>query len=302
MTNITFCTTGHFYESYRDFWRLVELSNFPIIPVSELDISQEGVFITAPMNEDWREHINEQHKQGKRVNAHLVLWNIERPGGSAGGVGNYAEQCRYLVYGLWPNGEKTKQRAAGEIVESYGRFIDEVWVADRRLAEETHLRFVVLGSDTGLGEPGSEKRYDFCHMSYELPHRAAIYNKFSAESIGPNSWPPERDEVLKQSRFGLNIHQEDRHTPFQEPLRLALYAAYGLPIITETIFDPYPWSDETAIFCSYDSIVRRLKQVLDEDYEPYKQMGLRARETMTGEFQFGKCVRLAVSQSLDSWR
>jgi len=156
MTDITFVKTGHFYDSYIDFWTLVELSGFPIIPLSEVDISEHGVFIVSPMNGEWRPHINNQHKAGEPVNAHLILWNLERPEGSAGSIGQYADQCRYLQYGLWENGEKIKEENE-EKVKAYGRFIDEVWVSDARLADEIEQRFVVLGSDYGLGEPGIDK-------------------------------------------------------------------------------------------------------------------------------------------------
>lgn len=275
--DITFCITRHKYDSYDVFFKLVELSGFPVCYVDDVDVSKEGVYIVCPMNGEWRPHIDNQ--EGKPRYAHLILWNLERPSGSAGSVGNYAKANRELIY---------------------RRHVDEVWCSDRRLAEETQLRFVVLGSDEGLGEPSNEKRYSFCHMSYEVPRRVNVYKHFNGDTIGPNCWPPERDEVLKASRFALNIHQ-DIH-PFQEPLRLALFAAYGLPVVTESIFDPYPWDSDIAIFSDYDSIVSRLKQALSEDYEPYKQMGLRARERMTRDYQFGKVVREAVSQSLDSWR
>jgi hypothetical protein len=168
------------------------------------------------------------------------------------------------------------------------------------MADETQLRFVVLGSHPELGQVSDEKRYAFCHMSYEVPRRTGIYKYFTPESIGQNCWPPERDEVLRLSKFALNIHQ-DVH-PFQEPLRLALFAAYGLPIISETIMDMYPWSDETMITARYDDLTGRLRTALDEDYEPYREMGLRARQRMTEEFEFSKMVREAVSQSLDKWR
>lgn len=300
MADITFCRPVHNYESYADFWTLVSLSDFPIISVSDLDISQEGVFITAPMNEDWREHINEQHKQKRPVYAHLIHWNLERPSGSAGSVGNYAKQNTYLKDGLWPNGERTKRRGDGQTVTAYGRFIDENWTSDRRLADETQLRFVVLGSDTGLGSPGNEKQYSFCHMSYEVPRRGNIYKHFLADQIAPNCWPPERDKVLGASRFALNVHQ-DIH-PFQEPLRLALFAAYGLPIISETIFDIYPWSEEMIITVGYDNLASKLREALISDYEPYREMGLRARERMTGDFNFKKCVLEAIEQSVNRWR
>lgn len=277
LSDITFVKTRHVYDSYIDFIRLAELSAFPIIYSDEVSISNEGVYIFITMNGDVEEHLKNEVSSGKTRYAHLVLWNLERPSGSAGSVGNYAKRHRDLIY---------------------NRIFDEVWVSDRRLAEETQLRFVVLGSDEGLGSVSDEKRYDLVHMSYEIPRRSNIYKHF--DDIGPNSWPPERNEVLRHSRFALNIHQ-DIH-PFQEPLRLALFAAYALPVISETIFDPYPWDGDIAIFSGYDSIVHRLRQALDEDYAPYREMGLRARERLCNEYQFGKVVRLAVSQSLDSWR
>ncbi len=279
MTEIRFAQPRHKYDSYQDMYTLINLSGFEMVYSDEVDISREGVFIFPVMNGDVEAHLRNEVNSGKVRYAHLILWNIERPSGSAGSVGNYAKRHRDLIY---------------------DRLFDEVWVSDRRLAEETQLRFVVLGSDENLGQPSDEKRYDFTHMSYEIPRRTNIYKHFNQDNIGYNCWPPERDEVLKLSKFALNIHQ-DIH-PFQEPLRLALFAAYALPVISETIFDAYPWGDDIAVFSGYDSIVSRLRQVLDEDYEPYKQMGLRARERMTGEFRFKTIVEQAVSQSLDSWR
>lgn len=279
MTDITFVKTRHFYDSYRDMIRLAELSDFPIIYSDEVDTSKEGVYIFITMNGDVEEHLKNEVNSGKPRYAHLVLWNIERPSGSAGSVGNYAKRHRQLIY---------------------DRLFDEVWCSDMRLAEETQLRFVVLGSDEGLGSVGNDKKYDLVHMSYEIPRRTNIYKHFNGDDIGPNCWPPERDEVLRASRFALNIHQ-DIH-PFQEPLRLALFAAYGLPVISETIFDAYPWDTDIAIFSGYDSIVSRLRQALTEDYEPYRQMGQRARERMTGAFRFKTMVERAVRESVDGWR
>jgi hypothetical protein len=277
MTDIIFVRTRHTYDSYTDFWRLVELSGFPTIYTDQLDVSQPGVYITAPMNGEWRPHIDNQ--AGRPRNAHLVLWNIERPSGSAGSVGNYAEANRDLIY---------------------KRHVDEVWSSDRRLAEEAMTRFVVLGSDEGLGEPGEQKKYAFCHMSYEVGRRKRIYDHFGPDTIGPNCWPPERDAVLKASKFALNIHQ-DQH-PFQEPLRFALFAAYGLPIVSETIYDAYPWGDDVMVFSGHDSIASKLKRLLDDDYGRWREIGLKARDRMCKEFQFGRMVRAAVQESVDRWR
>jgi len=277
VTDITFCTTRYKYDSYIDLFRLIELAGFPTIYVDELDMSQPGVFIVAPMNGEWRPHVDNQ--AGRERNAHLILWNIERPSGSAGAVGKYAQSNREAIY---------------------QRHVDEVWVSDQRLADETSLRFVPLGSHPGLGEPGTEKRWSFCHMSYEVPRRQAVYNHFSKEEIGHNCWPPKRDRVLKHSKFALNIHQDG--APWQEPLRFALFAAYGLPIISETIYNPYPWGADTMAFHGYDGLATAMKQALSDDYGPWQAMGMRAREMMTAEYEFGKVVREAVDQSVGEWR
>ena len=287
-TEIIFVKTRWFYQSYIDFYKLVDLSGFKTIYVDELDTSKDGIYITTPMNGEWRPHLENQWD--KERNAHLILWNLERPTGSAGYSGEYSQKQRRLMYGQHDDGSPAKCR-----------FIDEVWVSDRQMAAESGMRFVVLGSDEGLGEPDDtqKKVYDFCHFSYdEVNRRRNIYRRF--DKVAPNAWPPERDIILKQSKFALNIHQ-DNH-PFQEPLRFALFAAYGIPIITETIFDSYPWSDEYMVYSTWDDIVRKVREILSEPYDRFKEMGLRSRERMCHEFQFGKMVRQAVEESVGSWR
>ena len=69
MTEIRFVRTRHFYESYQDFFRLVELSDFETIYVDELDISKEGVYIVCPMNGEWRPHIDNQDRKSTRLNS-----------------------------------------------------------------------------------------------------------------------------------------------------------------------------------------------------------------------------------------
>lgn len=275
---ITFVKTRYKYDSYADFWTLVDLAGFPTIYTDEVDVSQPGVYIVTPMNGEWRPHIDNQ--SSRRRSAHLILWNIERPAGSDGAVGKYAESNWDLMH---------------------KRHVDEVWVSDRRLAQETELRFVVLGSHEGLGSPGeNEKRFVFSHMSYVTPRRQSIYKRFDQRIIGPNCWPPARDNILRGSKFALNVHQ-DNH-PFQEPLRFSLFAAYGLPILTESIYDSYPWSNEYMIYADYQGLVGKLTDLLNSDYEQWRELGLRARDRMCKEFEFGKMVKQAVQESVGDWR
>lgn len=278
MTDIIFAKTNHHYDSYTDLYKLMELSGFETILVSDLDISKEGVYITAPFNGDTEAHLRNQ--VGKKVRrAHLIHWNIERPAGSAGSVGQYGTRQWELM---------------GD------RLFDETWVSDPTLGVETALRYVTLGSDEGLGSPSDNKEFDFCHMSAPVPRRTGIYARFEQTKIGPNCWPPERDEVLRKSKFALNIHQDIYS--YQEPLRFALFAAYGLPIVSETLAYSFPYSDEYMVTAPYTQIVTRMKQVLTEDYSKYKDMGLRTRERMTKEFRFRDLIIQAVKESTGLWR
>ena len=43
------------------------------------------------------------------------LW-IERPDGSANSVAQYGQQCRYLQYGMWENGEKVNEATGLDVV------------------------------------------------------------------------------------------------------------------------------------------------------------------------------------------
>ena len=163
------------------------------------------------------------------------------------------------------------------------------------------LRYVVLGSDYGLGQmDNNSKRYDFTHMSVEIPRRVQIYKEFTDYHIGQNCWGDERNKVLKQSRFALNVHQDNY--PFCEPLRIALFAAYGLPIISETLRNGYPYGGDLKQI-AYHDLVQNLKNILGQDYGPWKEMGARLRDKLCGDLQFGNVVRQAVSESVGiGWR
>ncbi len=301
MTEIIFAKPVYHYDSYTDFWQLVELSRFPVINVNEIDITKDQIVITAPMNGDYKEHfvgnlthyeetgeitggqLKLQKDSGLPRMSHLIVWNLERPGGS-GSVPEYARESMEWI---------TKHRYA-----------DEVWVSDPALADETMLRYVILGSDYGLGEPGDQKKYDFTHMSVVISRRVQIYKDFGVSQIGPNCWPwnekPNRDEVLKASRFALNVHQDN--WGYCEPLRMALFAAYGLPIISEMLTSGYPYGGDI-LQVPYHNLVDRLKQVMSDDYEEWKEMGTKLRKKMCGDLQFGKVVRRAVEESTGiGWR
>jgi hypothetical protein len=300
LKEIVFVRSTHKYDSYTDFWQLVELSGFPTIYENELDITQPGNYIVSPMNgnylehmigdiEHWREtgealggQIERRKISGMPRRAHIIIWNLERPSGS-GNIDQYgAEGFKWI----------------------YTRVADEVWVSDPALADETMLRYVVLGSDYGLGEPSDEKIYDLTHMSLPNPRRQQIYKHFNGNQIGPNCWPwddPSRDDVLKASRFALNVHQDN--CPFCEPLRFALFAANGLPIISETLRSGYPYGGDIQQF-PFHNLADGLKACLNDDYGRWREMGLKLRKKLCEDFQFKKMVVQAIEEStgIRGWR
>lgn len=297
LTKIIFAKPVYQYDSYSDFWQLVKLSNFPVISVSDIDITKDQIIITAPMNGDYKEHfvgnlahyeetgeitggqLAQQKESGLPRLAHLIVWNLERPSGS-GTLGQYAKECAEWI--------------------SKHRYCDEVWVSDPALADETMLRYVILGSDAGLGQKSRKKAYDFTHQSLMIPRRVNIYKEFA--NIGPNAWPwnnPSRDDILVRSRFGVNVHQDN--WGFCEPLRFALFAAYGLPIVTETLTSGYPYGDDIQQY-PYHKLVGGLQSVLGDDYERWREKGLALKRKMCDDLQFGKMVRQAVEESVGGWR
>jgi len=157
----------------------------------------------------------------------------------------------------------------------------------------------VLGSHPGLGELSDNKEFDFCHMSAVNPRRTHIYKNFSNHTIGPNCWPPERDEVLKKSRFAMNVHQDN--WPFCEPLRIALFAAYGLPVVSETLVGNQPYRGITT--ASYHNLANVMKQALDDDYKHWKNEGMALHQRLCHELPFGPLVVQAVNETVGKgWR
>lgn len=265
---VLFARTRYVYDSYQDFWNLVKLSGYNTCYVDEIDPSKEDtIYITTPIQGELRPHID-NHRDEPR-NAHIILWQLERPANSGGSVGGYGKDNRELLY---------------------ERYFDEIWVSDRQLAAETSLRFVPLGSHPNLGSPGipGRKHFDAVHMSYIVPRRETLY--IQVKKLAPNGWGDRRDQVLKQSKTAVNVHQDT--FPFCEPLRFALFAAYGLPVISERVKDTYPYQDKI-VWRDYDDIIPTLYNGM-KDLQHLYDYGLAFRQFLCIENNFRKWVDKAI--------
>jgi hypothetical protein len=277
--NIVFAW-GVQYDSYVDYYKLVELAGFQTCHVYDVDFTREDtVYIISPHTGEWRPHWENWRQKPHR--AITILWNLERPGNTKG---------------LFPYIEGTKQILNDS-------WFDYIWLSDRWLTEQVYdsrCLYVPLGSHVGLGT--LEKlpiQYDVCHFSCNVPRRRnllrLITGKVAGEAMGE-----ERDKILRSSRFMLNIHQDD--WPIIEPLRFALAAAYGLPILSEQCSDCYPYNriveGQYIWMRPYYQLQDQVNALLTDEscFGEMQAMGHRAHDLMTTEFEFGRIVRNTVAQ------
>lgn len=277
--DIVFAHTHCAYPTYTDYHRLVELAEFETIQTYEVDFTRENcVYVHSPHNGEWKPHW-ENHKAGPH-NCLTVLWCLERPGKE--GILGFCQGCKKILNDGW---------------------FDYIWLSDRYLAgmaEDSRIRFVPLGSHAGLGtlEKDEKFRYDICHYSAPTPRRSNILGPLATNvKIAPLGYDPQRHRDLMSSKFMLNVHQDD--WPIVEPLRFALAAAYGIPIISEWVEDAYPYNriGENHYFRRerYGELVNKMMEyVVPRFYDEFRAMGLRCHDLMTTEFEFGRQVRLAV--------
>lgn len=221
MSEPVFVRTAHQYDSYRDFWRLVEISRFPTTTADSFDLLCSGTYIVTPMNGEFK-RLDSTARDAKR--GRVVWWYLERPD-----VGeNYAKV---------PFEEGTRR-----LFDSKPWWVDEVWVSDKGLSDvDGRLRHVVLASDPrlALGPPSPAPIFAVAHMSYVWDRRTPIFAALAKRvRVAPCDWDPRRGEILRSSRSMLQVHQSP--APIGSPLRTALAAAYRLPLLSEAVANPAP--------------------------------------------------------------
>jgi hypothetical protein len=274
--DVVFVKTRWHYQSYTDFWAMVELAGYPTCYVDEVDVEAELAYVVNPLNGEWEPMLNHRLKaEGRKKKATMVSWTLEPP-----------TKSDYL-----PNLRRTVDEG----------LVDWIWMGYRNLAQaadHARIRFVPVGSMDKLGGARLEPKYDVIHLSYPTHRRGTLYNALMRKGvkIAPNGWGRERDVALRSSRFLLNVHKDDGFQAY-EPLRFAVAAAYGLPIISESCAAPFPYRPMVDFYeMSYDAAMKITLAALSQDYGQWAALGQRTRDRMTGEFAFDKCVEEAVCQ------
>lgn len=222
-----FARTRYTYDSYSDFWKLVELSNFTTCYVDQIDLQSDNTYIVCPVNGELRPHVQHRRTLGPQT-ARIIWWNLERPDcpvdDSPNGVGYF------------------------KVIDEILNYVDDVWVSDRMYAAlDSRMRFVPLGSHISLAGVISTTRwrqYDVTLMAAPVPRRDGVICELKqlGVTVAPNAWGANRHEILCSTPIMLNVHQHENPMPIGEPLRFALAAAYKMLVVSETVDDPYPVS------------------------------------------------------------
>jgi len=90
----------------------------------------------------------------------------------------------------------------------------------------------------------------------------------------------------------LNVHQDDDN--YFEPLRFCIAISSGLPIITETCSNPFPYEGKFLIQSEYKDISSTIYRVIAEDYETHKKNANEMRKMILSNYCFRDCVTKAI--------
>lgn len=71
MSNILFARPRHDYGSYADFYRLIELSGYPLVYFDEIDTASDNCYIMTMINGE-----NHAPERWQGARARLILWDL----------------------------------------------------------------------------------------------------------------------------------------------------------------------------------------------------------------------------------
>ncbi len=271
MRSPIFVRSSRGYESYTDFWRLVELAGFPIIPSSQVNFDSDALYIWAEMDVDFMVPVHDYPKAGRR--ARTAFWHLERPDRRAS---EETDACTWWKASL----DQTLE------------LVDEVWVSDKGiLAMDPRSIWVPLGGHSGLRESVSVigPSYDVAHLGQLTPRREKVLQELERRgiSVSPNGWGSDRARILSSSKLLLGIERvEGMHV--STPLRWVVAAAYRLPIIQEEHCDPAPLvAGQSILMAPIHDLADRVDDALERDLSP---LGLAVWKVFCEECTFQRSV------------
>lgn len=216
MSDVIFARPRWDYQSYADYWRLIQLAGYPLTFIDEIDANSDNTYIFSQPPTDW--HHGWQNPRA-RVIYYAIEWYLDVDYRAIPGVE------------LWSADKWYAERIGAKYVPM-GSHRDLNPQPDERC----------------------EKVYDVATLwagSYPRYHAEDLIARYML-TRAPNAWGEERHRVLSQSRMMVAVHQ-NHDVQTVAPQRWALAAAYRLPVVSETLADAGIVGDVT-ITCDLESI------------------------------------------------
>lgn len=256
MPEVIFARPRYEYDSYKDLYSLITLSGYPLIFFDEIDLQSDNAYIMTVVN-------GENNGGFEHPKALIILWDLE-----------------------W--------RLDGEYQRLPG--VPEVWASDLWYAKQIGAKYVPLGSHVGLPLTplnGQARPFDAAMLSYMTYRRACTADAMlnSGIRLAPNGWDTNRDQILHSTKMMVHVHQnENAHTV--APQRFALAAAYGLPLISETLWERGVFSQDFVLTADRENIPEMVKYWRDSPH--LRDYAERLHVLLCQELTFRKCVEAAV--------
>ena len=254
----TFCRTRYHYDTYTDFWRLVDLCGYHTIFVDEIPLHAKGeTYIITPVNGEW--------KQGVTTDGRVIWWNLEWGLGDGPPSG---------VDEVWTSDRYHAQQIGARFVPL-----------------GSHPALVKVNPAARW----HTAQYDVALLAYMGPWRRQGIRPGLEERnlrVAPNAWGTDRDIILERSRCMLNVHQWDEW-PCVPVQRFALAAAAALPLVSEDMADPFPYvpgedflsAPHADLFAAVETLLRN---GMGRDYSA------RLHAKACNEYRFDKNVEKAL--------
>lgn len=252
---VTFVRTRHTYDSYNDLWMLVELADYPICYVDEIDASDAAqAYILPTRNGEWGNGWPD-------AKARLIHWNLE-----------------------WD--DYPPMTGIAETWHSDQWFAEHIGARYVPMGSDVRL---CPNADH------YNEQYDVAYMGYMIPRRERIWNELQWAGVKPSpihAWGDERHRILRSSAAYLHVHQHD-DKPGVPPLRMVVAAAYALPVITEFCADPGVFTTK-ALGYNYAELAENVKAAVADWEHCLLPYGLALRQFLCEDYTFAKSVEGAL--------
>lgn len=254
--SVIFVKPRHFYGTYVDYFRLVELAGYPVIYEDEMDLSNpEHCYILS-----W---FSAQSPFPDDIKARLICWNLE-----------------------W---------ADVPILPGVEYWSPDKWYAEQHdwkyvpVGSDSQLRFDYPRFVT-------MPLYDVTLQMYrDVQRRASLIRRIKdcGITVAPDGWGFQRAHSMDASRIQLHIHQHDSQHVVS-PLRFAVAASWRMPIITERLNDAGIFN-RVVIQSTYDGLPDCLTEYLSPSRRAtLHEFGASLHQRLCIDMPFKKVVESSV--------